>query len=345
MQGRHLRVRARVGEVDRVPDAVLVQRLARVEVPAEERVDGQRGVAQDRRLVVADEVLGHRVAVVQRGARVVLDDLGLRAEADAAHEAVERVDRLLQVHDQLAALVVALAERLRVVDLDDALPAAAVERLHEHRVAQPLADGAEVEQARVALQRRLQIGQRLVRLGRQHPRLRDRHAQVHHGAVGRVLLHRLHRPRVVEDVEAVHQDGLLDPLAAGVIPVGQPVDDQVVADVLAQVERLDGHAVDLDAHLIALPVDDQIEALDELLVTDRPADVGAQRQPDPAGHVGHVNLLDSYSYTRSNGPGNSHERPSRRRSRQFSQLCPSRASTYRTSIPVACSIGTSERFS
>lgn len=52
-----------------------------------------------------------------------------------------------------------------------------------------------------------------------------------------------------------------------------------------------------------------------------------------------------YSYTIHNGPGNSHDRPSRRRSRQFSQLWPSRASTKRTSMPVPWSSGSSERFS
>src|SRR5947207_1456330 len=63
-------------------------------------------------------------------------------------------------------------------------------------------------------------------------------------AVGGVLLHRLHRPGVVEHVQAVHEDGLLDPLATGVIPVRQPVDDEVVLDRLAQVEGLDGDALD-----------------------------------------------------------------------------------------------------
>ena len=44
VQRRHLRVGAGVGEVDRPPLAVLAQRLAGVELPAEERVDRQRRV-------------------------------------------------------------------------------------------------------------------------------------------------------------------------------------------------------------------------------------------------------------------------------------------------------------
>lgn len=52
-----------------------------------------------------------------------------------------------------------------------------------------------------------------------------------------------------------------------------------------------------------------------------------------------------YSYIISRGPGKSHESPSRSRSRQFSQLWPSRASTKRTSMPVPCSTGANDRFS
>jgi hypothetical protein len=93
-----------------------------------------------------------------------------------------------------------------------------------------------------------------------------------------VLLVGLHRPRVVEDVEAVHQDGLFDPLAAGVVPVGQPVEDDVVLARLAQIERLDRDALRGDADGVALPGDREVELGEDLLVADRPADVGAQRQ-------------------------------------------------------------------
>ena len=121
VQRRDLRVGARVREVDRVPDAVLAQRLARVEVPAEERVDRQRDVAQELRLLGGDEVLcpscsDRGAARPGRSGRV-----RLRPEADAAHEAVERVHRRLQVHDRLAALLVGASQRGLVVDLADAL--------------------------------------------------------------------------------------------------------------------------------------------------------------------------------------------------------------------------------
>ena len=43
----------------------------------------------------------------------------------------------------------------------------------------------------------------------------------------------------VEQVDVVHQRDLLQPLARVVVPVRQPVDDQLVAGLVAQVERLD----------------------------------------------------------------------------------------------------------
>ena len=54
-----------------------------------------------------------RVAVVQRRVGVVLHEVRLRPEADAAHEPVVRIDRRLQVHDRLAALLVRLPQRGR----------------------------------------------------------------------------------------------------------------------------------------------------------------------------------------------------------------------------------------
>src|SRR5215211_9497881 len=55
-----------------------------------------------------------------------------------------------------------------------------------------------------------------------------------------VLLHRLEGEGVVEQVGPVHQGDLLQPLPGVVVPVGEAVDDQGVADRLAQVEGLDG---------------------------------------------------------------------------------------------------------
>ena len=60
------------------------------------------------------------------------------------------------------------------------------------------------------------------------------------------------------------------------VPVRQPVDDQVVLAGLLQVERLDGHALDLEAHGVAADGDAQIELAHDVLEAQRPADVGAQ---------------------------------------------------------------------
>ena len=53
-----------------------------------------------------------------------------------------------------------------------------------------------------------------------------------------MLLHRLERERVVEEVHLVHQRELLQPLAGDVVPPREPVDDQLVARPVTEIERL-----------------------------------------------------------------------------------------------------------
>ena len=155
---------------------------------------------------------------------------------------------------------VRLLQLLGVVDLGHAHPAAAVVGLHEHRIAEALPDVLlEVEEAGVALERDLQVGLALVGLGGDEHRVRYRHPEPHHRAVRRVLLVGLHRPRVVEDVDAVHDDGLLDPLAARAEPMRQPVDHEVVLHGLAQVEGLDRHALDVERDRVLADGDREIE--------------------------------------------------------------------------------------
>ena len=158
VQGRDLAVGAAVGEVDRVPDALLAQRLAGVEVPAEEAVDGQRHVLEERGVLLAEEIVIDPVAIVQRLRRIVVHDPDLRPEAEAAHEELVGRNALLQMHDVFAALLVGVAQLLLVVDPADADPAAAGVGLHEQRIAEPPADLAEVEVVGVGAQRRLEIG-------------------------------------------------------------------------------------------------------------------------------------------------------------------------------------------
>ena len=67
----------------------------------------------------------------------------------------------------------------------------------------------------------------------------------------------------------------------------QAVDDEVVAARLAQVEGLDRDPLDGEADDVVADRQRQVELADELLVADRPAQVGAQRQTDPAGDVSH----------------------------------------------------------
>ena len=98
----------------------------------------------------------HLVAVVHRLRRVEPHRHRLGADRERADEDVEVFERGLQVHHPLARLVVARAQLLGRADARDADPLAAVERLHEERVADVLADRLEVERRVVALGGRLE---------------------------------------------------------------------------------------------------------------------------------------------------------------------------------------------
>ena len=157
VQRGHLRVGAGVGEVDRVPRIALAQRLAGVELPPEERVDRQCRVDDRAALIVGHVAVVHRVAIVQRGGRVVAHEPGLRPEADAADEQVVRLDRSLQVQQVGATRVVGAVEVLAGLHSADPGPAAAVERLGEQRIADGPADLVEVEELGVAGERDRQV--------------------------------------------------------------------------------------------------------------------------------------------------------------------------------------------
>src|SRR5205814_522060 len=118
-----------------------------------------------------------------------------------------------------------------------------------------------------------------------------------HRAVGGVLLVGLDTPRIVEDVEVIQDDALLNPLAAGVIPVRQPIDDHVVLAGLAQLERLDGDALDVEEQRVALPGNAKVEPLEHVLEAERPAEVGPERQSDATRDLGHAILTRKRSST------------------------------------------------
>src|SRR5215207_6166849 len=103
------------------------------------------------------------------------------------------------------------------------------------------------------------------------------------GAVAGVLLHRLEGERVVEQVGPVHQGDLLEPFPRVVVPVGEAVDDQGVADGLTQVEGLDGDP--LGGHLVGLAVelDARGEPAQVLLERGRPVVLGPEQQADQVG--------------------------------------------------------------
>ena len=100
-----------------------------------------------------------------------------------------------------------------------------------------------------------------------------------------MLLHRLEREGVVEQVDVVHERDLLQPLARDVVPVRQPVDDEAVAAGLAQVERLDGDALDVVAVGVAAHLQRRVEPADQRLERARPVLLGA-RAAGPASACG-----------------------------------------------------------
>ena len=157
---------------------------------------------------------------------------------------------------------------------------AAVVGLHEQRVADLLGDRGQVERQVVAGGGVLEA--RVVRrvLVRDQHRRRHLEPEPDHRAVGRVLLHRLERERAVEQVHVVHQRDLLQPLAREVVPVREPVDHQLVARAVAQVERLDRDPLGRDPVAVPGGVGDRPEPRDQRLERARPVVLGAEQQAD-----------------------------------------------------------------
>ena len=147
--------------------------------------------------------------------------------------------------------VVGALELGTVADPADADPLPAVVGLHEQRVADLLGDRGQVERLVVPGGRVLEAGVVRRVLVRDQHRRRHLQPEADHRAVGRVLLHRLERERAVEQVHVVHQRDLLEPLAREVVPVREPVDHQLVARPVAQVEWL--HRDPLGGDPVAVP--------------------------------------------------------------------------------------------
>ena len=229
VQGGQRDVRARVGVVDRVHLAARDEVLARVELPPEERVH-QPG---DRHDLLADlggeEPVRDLVPVVHRQLGPELHHHRLRPDRQRAREDVVAVDRLLQVHQPLPRDVVGRVQVVAVLDPGDAHPGATVVGLHEQRVARSARRPRRGRTAGCTARRCTPTSRGRRVLVRHEDGVGHLEPEAHHRAVGGVLLHRLERERAVEQVHVVHQRDLLQPLARVVVPVREPVDDQVVA--------------------------------------------------------------------------------------------------------------------
>jgi hypothetical protein len=221
----------------------------------------------------------------------------LRADRERPRERVVAVHRLLQVHEPLAGRVVGGAQVVLVLDAGDTDPRPAVVGLHEQRVAHAFGDGLEVERLVVARRGVGELGVLGRVLERHEHGVGHLEAQAHHRAVGGVLLHGLERERAVEQVHVVHQRDLLQPLARDVVPVGEPVDDEVVAGRVAQVERLDGDPLDVEGVLLPRAGAHRSHAAHDRLEGGGPVLLGAEQQPDQ------VSVQRPLPFVRSSGAG------------------------------------------
>ena len=79
--------------------------------------------------------------------------------------------------------------------------------------------------------------------------------------------------------------------------MSQAVDDHIVIAGLAQIERLDTYALDLEVHGFTADIELEIEFLQQLLVTDGPANIRPERQSDTSrsGRHGVVILASALS--------------------------------------------------
>ncbi len=278
MQARESDVWAGIGVVDGVHLAASHEGLAGVELPPEERVDepsdGHDLGSRARR----QEAVLDRIAQVHGLVRLKAHDHRLGADRQRAGEHVVVVDRLLQVHQHLAALVIRGMQFRGVPDPGYAAPGAAVVRLHIQRVTDPLRDGVQIEWPIDRVLERHEYG------------LRHLEPQPHHRAVSRVLFHRLKGERAVQQVHVVHQGDLLQPLPRVVVPVSEPVDDQAVAWVVAQAERLDGEPLAIEGMPGAAGAGHRAQPAQDLLESKGPVLLGSEQQADQVPGLGHWGL-------------------------------------------------------
>ncbi len=287
MQAGQGNIWAGIGIVDRVDLGPLDQGLARVEIPAEE---GIHHPANSDHLVAdagIQEVMTDRVARMHRLVRVEVHHHRLGADRQAAGEHVEAVHRFLQVHQPLPGLVIGPVQFGRVADPGHPDPGAAVIGLHEHRIADAFGDHVQVEWLVVA-----SCGVGVLRvfrrvLVRNQNGLRHLETKPHHGAVCGVFFHTLKGERAVEQVDIIHQRGLLEPLAGMVVPVSQPVDHQIVTWFVPQVERFHRHPLDVVGMQVLPTVADRANPAHDGLERGGPILLGAQQQSDQVRGLSH----------------------------------------------------------
>ena len=229
VQTGHGNIGAGIGKVNGPERSILENRLARIKVPAEKGVDHLGDNARLAALFGIEKIVINDVASVHGLGRVVAEAADLRANAQRAHKNLVVVQPGLQMHERLAGFIVGMPQIVLIIDAAHAAPATAVKRLHVERIAYMVGNIGQVEQVVVFGRRHPVLFRIWPGFGGNEPGLGNVEPQPNHGAIGRMLLHALESKRVVEQIDAVDQRRLFEPFTRVKMPIGQPVNDQVIA--------------------------------------------------------------------------------------------------------------------
>ena len=227
-----VRIRRGVHEVDRIGHAILHRELDRIQVVPQSLAQRQRVLLhalQQLRAILRRVVY---IPLRVRPARVVRHDVYLRLPHDIAAEVLRKLHRRLQRHAQVPRLVVRIEELIRIVDVEDIAPTAAIVRLQERRKLHILEDALPVQRI-LQVPQRLRADLRRKELMWQQHRPRHRHAQLLRQRVVEELVVRRPPERVVDHLRAVQNRILqIRPIERQI--VRDPIYDHRVARGLAQ---------------------------------------------------------------------------------------------------------------
>ncbi len=159
------------------------------------------------------------------------------------------------MHQHLSRRIISLHQFRLIIDPAYPAPPPAIKRLHKQRIAHLLRQLRQIKQIMILRRRHPELLRIRPQLRRNQHRLRHPHPQPDHRAIGRMFLHALEGERIIEQIDAVEQGRLLQPFSRLVMPVGQPVDNQMVAGGRRQLEWMNAYALHLDVNNVSAHLD------------------------------------------------------------------------------------------